>query len=359
MKIAVITCYDQVNYVRAQTLRAAIAACPGVEMITVRNTRRGYLRYLEVPLKIIVTRILKRPDAYVIIFRGYEMLPLTLLVKGRKPLIFDEYVNAAEYLEEHGVLKLDSRFGRVFAWWYALLLKRCRFILADTEAHAAYSAQICNLPLQQYRSVPVGTVEALFRPDAAKHLSAKNKVFRVFYYGQMIPLQGMAYILDAAVQLGATHPHIEFIISGGKQKGAEAVATAQKRGAHITFREWTPFDKIPEAAITADLTLGGPFGNTRQGQLVIATKTFQFLACAAPVVIGRNRVMSEGFVDKKNCLVVPQGDAMALAHTIAWASEHPSELPAIGKAGRKLYEAHFSQATIQRIVEAMVEEVRV
>lgn len=358
MRIAVITCYDQVNYVRAQTLRAAFEACEDVEVITIKNKQRGLLRYIEVPCKILAARIAKRPDAYVIIFRGYEMLPWTLLVKGRKPLIFDEFINAAEYLQEHGKLDPKSRIGKLFVWWYTGLLKRCRLILADTQAHAEHSAWLCGLPVSKYRAVPVGVPEDLFRPDAAKHKPAKNGAFRVFYYGHMVPLQGMQYILDAAVLLAKTNPEIEFSLSGGKEKDKRAIADAKARGARITKHvDWTPFNKLPEAAIAADLTLGGPFGNTQQGQFVIATKTFQFLACAAPVVIGRNK-MSAGFKDKKNCLLVPQGDAEALARTIAWAAAYRGQLPAIGKAGRALYEEHFSMATIRSIVRAMVKEIR-
>ncbi len=358
MKVAVITCYDQVNYVRAQTLRSAFAAAPDCSVVVVKNKQRGLLRYLEVPLKIFKVKLIERPDVFVITFRGYEMLPITLLLKGRKPLIFDEFINAGEYLTEHGRLNLESILGRLFMWWYRGLLKRCRFVLADTQAHAEYSAQLCRLPIEKYRSLPVGAVEELFRPDAAKHVPAKDGSFTVFYYGHMVPLQGMQYILDAAVLLKDKHPEICFSLSGGKEKDKQAIAVAIEKGARITKHvDWTPFDKIPEVAITADLCLGGPFGNTIQGQFVIATKSFQFLACAAPVVIGRNKV-SEGFVDKQNCLLVPQGDAQVLANAIAWASLHRDTLPAIGRAGRALYDERFSMHIISSIVETMVKDLQ-
>ncbi|HSW65731.1 MAG TPA: glycosyltransferase [Bacillota bacterium] len=359
MKVAVITCYDQVNYVRAQALRTAFAAAPDCSVVVVKNSQRGLLRYLEVPFKILKTKLVERPDVFVITFRGYEMLPITLLFKGRKPLIFDEFINAGEYLAEHGKLNLESPLGKLFMWWYSGLLKRCRFVLADTQAHAEYSAKLCHLPIDTYRALPVGVAENLFRPDAAKHVLAQDGSFTVFYYGHMVPLQGMQYILDAAVLLKDTHPEVVFSISGGKEKDRQAVAAAVEKGARIAkYVDWTPFDKIPEAAIAADLCLGGPFGNTLQGQFVIAGKSFQFLACAAPVVIGKNKV-SNGFVDKQNCLLVPQGNAQALADAIAWASIHRSKLPAIGRAGRALYDERFSMRTISSMVETMVKDLRV
>jgi glycosyltransferase involved in cell wall biosynthesis len=355
MKIAVISCYDQIDYVRALTLRAAVAACPGVEMVVIKNKHKGLLRYLEVPLKILRCRFRDRPDAYLITFRGYEMLPFVLLIKGRAPLIFDEYINAAEYLQEHNTLALDSRLGKLFLWWYSGLLRRCKFILADTQAHAEYSAELTKVELAKYVALPVGTDETLFRPDASTHLPSKNGALRVFYYGVMRQLHGLEYVADAAVRLAKTHPKVEFIISDPRGDQAPLLNTAIKRGANITIISgWIPFDTLPRHEIEADLCLGGPYGKTLQSQFVVTTKTYQFLACAAPSLIAKNLAVSEGFVDKKNCLLVPQADVKAMTQAIGWAADHPKELRAIGRAGRALYEQRFSHAVVTKKVRRML-----
>jgi glycosyltransferase involved in cell wall biosynthesis len=69
------------------------------------------------------------------------------------------------------------------------------------------------------------------------------------------------------------------------------------------------------------------------------------LAAGVPTVVGASKA-SGLFKDKENSLVVPQGDSIALADTILWAHQHPEELHAIGKAGRKLYETAFSNQVI-------------
>ncbi|HEY5806047.1 MAG TPA: hypothetical protein VIS56_01510, partial [Candidatus Saccharimonadales bacterium] len=230
MKIAVITCYDQNDYVRARVLRTAFAAVPGVEALVIRNENKGLLRYLEVPYKILVARFKQRLDAYVIAFRGYEMLPFVLAVKGRKPLIFDEFINAAEYLEEHNKLNTKSGIGKFFVKAYAWLLSRCRFILADTQAHADYSAKLCGLPVEKFRAIPVGTDESLFHA-APKTSAAAHKPFTVFFYGNgMTPLHGLNYLLDAAIML-KDNPNITFNLVGGKEKGETACNAAIAKGA--------------------------------------------------------------------------------------------------------------------------------
>jgi glycosyltransferase involved in cell wall biosynthesis len=355
MKIAIISCYDQIDYIRTLTLRPAFAAAKNVQTIIVKNKHKGLLRYLEVPYRILRTKFTEHPDVYVITFRGYEMLPFVLMVKGRKPLIFDEYVNAAEYLQEHGVLPLDSRLGKLFLWWYTTLLKRCRFILADTEAHAHYSASLTGVDREKYVALPVSTDEKLFYPGAAKHTADTQGKFRVFYYGVMKRLYGLEYLLDAAVALSKTHPNVEFTISDPRGDQAKALQAAIDKGANIQIHSgWIQFDTLPRRHIEADLSIGGPFGKTLQSQFVIATKTFQILACAVPALVAKNLTANEGFEDKKNCLLVPQADAKAIAQAIGWAADHPKELQAIGKNGRKLYEARFSQARVAKDVQRMV-----
>jgi glycosyltransferase involved in cell wall biosynthesis len=353
VKIAVITCYKQPDYVRARTLRTALAAAPDTEVLIIRNRHTGWLRFVEVPLKILRARWRERPDTYVITFRGYEMLLFMVLTFVRQPIIFDEMVNFTEWMEEQGRLQRGSLAYRLFRRWYAWLTGHCRFILADTDAHARYSAHLNRLDRSRYRTIPVGTDETVFRPQNVK--KSDDQPFTVFYYGNMLPLHGLSYVLEAAVLL-RDQPEINFRLVGGKRQSAvaKACATAAEQGARVTHEAWLPFDELPTAARAAGLCLGGPFGDTLQSQFVITGKTYQFLALGAPVLIGKNQVNGL-FKDKANCLVVPQADAQAIVQAITWAVEHPEELRRLGRRGRQLYQQSFSQAVINHSVRQLVE----
>jgi len=353
MKIAVVTCYAQNDYVRARTLRAAFAASPGAETIIIRNRHKGLLRYPEVALRLCKARLFDKPDAYAITFRGYEMLLLMVLTFVRKPIIFDELVNFTEWMEEHGRLKNGSKPYHLFRRWYAGLARRCRFILADTAAHAQHSAILNMLSIDRYKTILVGTDESVFQPRTGSR--PDNGTFTVAYYGSMLALHGFQYVLQAARLLKDT-PEIEFRLIGGGKKAAKACAAAVADGAQVTHEAWLPFEKLPEVIRSAGLTLGGPFGGTAQSQFIITGKTFQPLACAAPVLIGKNQA-NEGFTDRVNCLMVPQADPEAIAGAITWAQSHPDELHRIGQAGRQLYDKHFSQKTINAQIRALVGEL--
>jgi len=353
MKIAIISCYDQIDYIRALTLRTAFAAAKDVQTVVVKNKHKGLLRYAEVPLRILRCKFTERPDAWVIVFRGYEMLPFVLMIKGRAPLIFDEYINPAEYMYEHDWPIMTGLLGKAFLWWYRGLLRRCRFVLADTQAHAEYSTALTKLEPAKYLALPVGTEEALFYPQAATHKASKT--FRVFYYGVMRRLYGLEYLLEAAVMLGKTHPNVEFTISDPRGDQTPAIEAAVAKGARIKIHAgWIPFETLPKRMIESDLNIGGPFGKTLQSQFVIATKTYQSLACAVPTMVAKNRTAKEGFVDRQNCLLVPQGDAKAIADAVGWAADHPEKLAGIGRAGRGLFESHFSEKVIVQKVQQLV-----
>jgi glycosyltransferase involved in cell wall biosynthesis len=258
-------------------------------------------------------------------------------------------------MEEQGRLKAGSLPYRLFRRWNHWMVKRCRIILADTAAHAEYSSILNMLSIERYRTIPVNADETVFHLQSKD--AAGSKKFTVLYYGHMLPLHGLQHVLDAA-QLLNDRPNITFRLIGGKKYGdvARACTEAVRKGAHVTHEAWLPYEKLPEAIRRAGITLGGPFGGTLQSQFIITGKTFQPLACAAPVLIGRNQVQ-EGFADRENCLIVPQADPRALADAILWAKNHPEELKKIGLAGRRLYEQHFSQKIVNGLVQDIVKEL--
>ncbi|HSW99914.1 MAG TPA: glycosyltransferase [Patescibacteria group bacterium] len=354
MKIAVITCYDQNDYVRARTLRRAFAACEGVEVVVIKNQHKGLVRYIEVPLKILHARLTGEFDAYVLTFRGYEMLLFMRLTWVRKPVIFDELVNFIEYYEEHEKIRKSTWVYGLLRRLYTWQVRGCALILADTLAHAKYSASVVGLPLSTFRVLPISADENIFSPKLVKR--PKEDIFTVFYYGNgMTPLQGLEHVLEAAVLLKDI-ASIQFQIVGGDKRAASACNEAQRQGAHITYEAWVPFEKMADRFRTSGICLGGPFGKTLQSRFVVTGKTTQIMACALPVIVAENKA-SGIFKDKVNCLLIPQADPKALASAVRWAQSHQKQLQAIGQAGRRLYEQHFSQRVSNQVVESIVQDL--
>ncbi len=340
--VCIITCYKQPNYVRAVALRQGLRDTHLFDnVIVVKNTSSGVKRYFETLWRLTKVRLTKNPDVYVLTFRGYETLPFVRLITAGKKLFYDEFINPVEwFVYEHHKFTPDSLparlMGGVFRWYG----RRAASILTDTQSHADFSADLMKLPIEKYASIPVGTDELTFKPIKVK----KHAGFRVLYYGNMLPLHGVEYVVDAATQL-ASRDDIVFHLIGGKHQVEKLIEQAKAAGAHIDYDKWVDYGELPKVFAKSDLCLGGPFGGTVQSQFVVTGKTYQFMAAARPVVVGENHE-THVFKDKKNALVIPQADGEALKDVILWAANNPSKLVKIGEAGRKLYEQEFSSKRI-------------
>jgi len=373
MKVAIVTCYKQPDYGRAVALRAGLVAIPNVQTIVIKNRHRGLLRYLEVILRTLAVRWRQHPDVYLLTFRGYEMLPAILLIALGKPVILDELINPLEVVSEHRQLYHGGIKSKLMAMWslfgglYTVLLRRCRLVIADTTVHAQYSSRLSKVSLDKYRVIPVGADESIFKSGSHPVIQSSSRPveqsgstdnFMVLYYGSMVPLHGLKFVLAAAEQL-KDQPRINFLLVGGGKKASLQIADSKAKGAHIEYRDWIDADKLPTVIARAGLCLGGPFGDTLQSQLVTTGKTYQFLASAAPVLLGETQETqtSQLFKDKRNCLMVLQGDAQVIAEAIQWAAAHPKELAKIGLAGYELYQKHFSEKVISQKLASLLNEL--
>jgi len=81
------------------------------------------------------------------------------------------------------------------------------------------------------------------------------------------------------------------------------------------------------------------------------------MAAARPVVACRVGGLPEMVVDHKSGLLVPPGDADALARAIRFLADHPEERRRIGEAGRAAAEARFSMAERMKRVRAFYDRL--
>lgn len=267
------------------------------------------------------------------------------------PLVFDAMMSPSTALAEEGKAGLIGKLlAPIFFRLERQMLMAADVILTDTEAHAGLYVRRFAISRDKIVVLPVGAIEpnSPATSDAGSKPYAATEDFSVLFYGSMLPLHGVQVILDAAQKL--TDLPIRFDFVGGSAAQARRLrGGCVSRGLHrFTHRPWLALDQlVGEAIPNADLCLGGPFGGTPQAGRVVTTKTAQALALGKAAVVGEGEEQI-GFVDRFNCLLVPQADPAALAAAIRWAYDNRSELPAIGKRGRDLYREKLSVAIIAR-----------
>jgi len=101
----------------------------------------------------------------------------------------------------------------------------------------------------------------------------------------------------------------------------------------------------------------GIFGTTGKAQRVIPNKAFQAIACAAPLITADTTAARELLVDGESALLVPPGDASALAGAVRRLAADSDLRRRIAAAGRAAYEREASEAVLGLRWRAIVERL--
>ena len=350
IKVCYILSYRCPNYVRTKTLIAALKRIDNVAFFEAVNTTKGIFRYVQTLSRLLAIRMTKKPDYYILGFRGYEIFWIVRILTLGRPLIFDHMMSPYDsLLNERKIFKKNSPIKKLIYFYEKSILKYSDVILTDTIIHREYFANLFKEKQEKIYAVHVGTDEELFKNLPSGNEVKKKDFFEVFFYGTFLPLHGIDIILKAA-SIVKDRP-IRFTIIGGKKKKLRDFYEIKKRLKlkNVIHKERIDYEQLPDMISESDVCLGGPFGNTGQAHRVIPGKTFQFLAMGKPTVVGKINA-DYGFEDKKNCLLVPQGNEKEIANTILWCFENQEKLGEIGQRGLELYRTKFS---IDHIKEAL------
>ncbi|ALG67064.1 glycosyltransferase [Beggiatoa leptomitoformis] len=351
LKLCYVLAYRQPTYIRTVSLLKALQQIQEITLFTAINRKTGILRYIDTIWQLIQIRWKHNPDYYILGFRGHEIFWFIKLITVGKPLIFDSLLSpSAALIGDKKQGNLGVFLGKILFYFEKSILHHANYILTDTQLHVDFLCKQFCLPPNKVFAIPVGADETLpsISPIQKTH-------FEVLFYGSFLPLHGMSIMLEAASHLKDKPIHFVFI--GGNGKNLKEFKKLQEKFSlyhNISHIEWVDFSTLIHKYIpNADLGLGGAFGNTPQAQRVITGKTSQFLALGKPTIVGKIKENID-FIDKKNCLLVEQGDVFALVTAIEWAYQHQVELPAIGQAGLQLYQKQLSIKQISQVLKKVL-----
>ncbi|MBW2560148.1 MAG: glycosyltransferase [Deltaproteobacteria bacterium] len=354
IRVCYVLSYRCPGYVRTRSLIQSLSSIRGIEVLKAVNRARGIWRYPQTLLRLLTLRIGKDPDCYLLGFRGYEIFWIVRILTWGRPLILDHMMSPYDSLvHEEKLVREGGMAGRVIYLYERSILRSADIVLTDTEPHRSYLAGQFGVDAGKIHPIPVGTDEEVFKPVSVASHRGKKDLFHVLFYGSFLPLHGIDIILEGAHIL--QDKPIRFTIIGGRGRALKDFNEMKKRLDlnNIIHKKWVPYEQLPDMIQKADVCLGGPFGNTGQARRVITGKTFQSLAMGKPVIVGKTG-HDYGFRDKKNCLLVSQGDKEELARAIRWCFENQDQLPVIGENGLQLYRERFSTDRTRKILQEIL-----
>jgi glycosyltransferase involved in cell wall biosynthesis len=279
-------------------------------------------------------------DALVVGYPGHFDLPAARRAAQGRPVVFNPLVSLADTLVgDRGRFRAGSLAARALERIDRHAFRSPDLVVADTEAHARFLEQLTGR--DDVAVCLVGAEDRLFRPEWAPQAP-----FTALFVGKLIPLQGVETILAAA----RAAPDIPFRIVGSGQ----LERLLEGRPANVEHVPWIEYERLPDAIRAAGCALG-IFGTTPKAQRVIPNKAFQALACGTPLITADTPAARELLVDGESALLVPPGDAPALAAAVSRLAADQELARQIAAGGRAAYERAASEAVLGRRWRSLVE----
>ena len=353
LKVCYVLAYRAPEYIRTRSILRALRATAGIEVFEAINQSSNAARYHETLRKAREIKEQVDPDIYLLGFRGHEFYWALRHLVGKKPIILDALMSPYASLSREGK---HGKIGTIAAMgWKEIersVLHNADLVLTDTLAHCKLFEHEFSIAPSKLLPIPVGAEEPepCSEQPNIEGAGLPTRQMSALFYGSFLPLHGVDIILEAASRLRDLPIRFDFI-GGDSGQYSKLVASCAELGiTQYTYRRWADFEELINTEIPyADICLGGPFGNTDQARRVITGKTSQCLALGKPTIIGE---IDEklGFIDKQDCLLVPQGNPEALAGALRWAYNHRAQLARIGERGRTLYAERLSIKVIGNLL---------
>jgi glycosyltransferase involved in cell wall biosynthesis len=293
-------------------------------------------------------RLLRRPsedfDALIVGYPGHLDLAAARRVARGRPVVFNPLVSLYDtFVEDRRRFRRRSLAARTLKSIDARALRAADLIVADTEANAAFLAELGGLPRSKVEVCLVGAEERVFatRWDPAPPFTA-------LFIGKLIPLHGLRTVLEAA----RSAPGLRFKIIGSGQ--LESLLT--DRPENVEHVAWVNYERLPHELCGAGCALG-VFGTSEKARRVIPNKVFQALACGVPVITADTPAARELLVDEDSALLVPPGDAKALAAAVRRLADDPALAQRLAGGGLRAYRARASERVLGERWRGLIENL--
>ncbi len=201
--------------------------------------------------------------------------------RNNVPLIFDPLISAYDKrINERQKYSAESWRGRRLLAWEQNLFALADHVIADTQCHKSYFAELLNFPLEQISVIPVSAEESLFFP---RELPV-NPLPEALFFGTFIGLQGAQFIAQSLQYYSGPAFQLTFLGQGPDRAMCEEICLEHNNDlVSVVFEDWIPFKELPNRICQADVCLG-VFGSGDKSARVIPNKVYQGLACGKTVL---------------------------------------------------------------------------
>jgi glycosyltransferase involved in cell wall biosynthesis len=284
-------------------------------------------RLARAEVELLLRRLPADFDVLLVGYPGHFDLPAARRAARGRPIVLNPLVSLADTLvSDRARFAPGSAAARALRAIDRTAFRRADLVVADTAEHARLFRE---LGARRVEVCLVGAEERVFRPGWEP-----REPFTVLFFGKLIPLHG----LDTIVRAAQLATEIPFRIVGSGQ----LEHTLRDLPPNVERAAWIDYERLPAELHACGCSLG-VFAASPKARRVIPNKVFQALACGAPVVTADTPAAREVLVDGASALLVPAGDADALANAVRRLAQDRELAHRVAAGGRAAYERQASE----------------
>jgi glycosyltransferase involved in cell wall biosynthesis len=283
--------------------------------------------------------LLRRPqidfDVVVVGYPGHFDMSAARRIAAGRPVVFNPLVSLYDALVvDRGRWRPGSLPARALRWVDGRAMRAADLVVAETDTHAAFFAELAGIPPERVAVCFLGASEPTFGPGWSP-----SEPFHCLYHGKLIPHHGLETILEAATLV----PSVQFRIVGAGQ--LDTLLDQRALPSNVERVGWVERARIPDELHSAGCALG-IFGTNDRVDRVITNKAFESLACGTPLITADTPAARELLVHDESALLVPRGDPDALASAVERLAGDASLAQRLSVGGREAYETHASRSVL-------------
>ena len=224
-------------------------------------------------------------------------------------------------------------------------------VLTVSDEVASYVCRFVREPLRVH-VVPNGVDPSRFGPDVRAARAARDGIFTVGFVGNMRPWHGLPLLVDAFEILHRRAPEVRLLLVGGGQEHESVRAdVSRRRLADATaFTGAVDRDEIPGLLASMDVAVA-PYPQ-RPDFYFSPLKVYEYMAAGLPTVASAIGQLNQIIHHEQTGLLVPPGDAGALADAIDRLRHDSTSRRRLGRAARQYVMRHHTwDSVVDRIIQ--------
>ena len=245
-----------------------------------------------------------------------------------------------------------ARPARLVTTFYGVELRWVKGALPFLKGFLAWAARrsdrvvaISNYTASELRELVDVPIEVIpyttSLPDVDQAPAAQDGTGPVLFVGRLVERKGVAHLIEAIARLEPAGPRLEIV--------GEALAQRLGVAGRVVFRGKIPPDELQASYARAAVCVLPSVLDARGDTEGLGVVLLEAMNHGTPVIASRVGGIPDIVEDGVSGLLVPPGDAEALAAAVRRLRDDPALARGLGEAGRRRLREQFGwQAIVQR-----------